>query len=572
MLQLITVLGGLLAVALKLSPAFRAWILNIRILGITIQTAMGWIGILVGAATLLYTAWSSNLFGIRDKLQVFWEYVKTVFQSIWLLVKDVGNRLLNYFESVFSFWKNILKGNFNEAINAAQNAKEAIIGNWNDTLSRINQLWEQNRQNIKAIQQAKERDEEAHQSNILTIQQSSAQASIQIEQDKNKVLLTLQQLRIANIKNEFDRRRAEVELWFQQEKTKWAGHADIIAELERQKQMRLAQIDQDEENRRLEIQRRIRDLRIQTIQDEYERRKAIIEAWAEDEIARAQGNAELIAAIEAAKQQKLLSLQQEFAEKQQEVHQQKNAAIEQMDNAVLTGFTTAYDSLLQNMVSGTQLTTQNLNQLWENMKKQYISQLGAMLKDYIKNKIKEKVIFTTTEKTKTAVKKSETATQTAIGIGGMIKESLQALKNIGVWIGNMVAKLFSWFASMGPLGIIAGVGIIGGLVALVRNVIRGVMKFEKGGIVTRKTIGLIGEAGDNEAVIPLNAQGARFMAQMLPKIVIPAAVDTSKLRLEKTLIRMEEAIKNMKLKTEFDADQLAIIVENGQAKLSDFEF
>ena len=243
-----------------------------------------------------------------------------------------------------------------------------------------------------------------------------------------------------------------------------------------------------------------------------------------------------------------------------------------MDNAVLTGFTTAYDSLLQNMVSGTQLTTQNLNQLWENMKKQYISQLGAMLKDYIKNKIKEKVVFTTTEKTKTAVKKSETATQTAIGIGGMIKESLQALKNIGVWIGNMVAKLFSWFASMGPLGIIAGVGIIGGLVALVRNVIRGVMKFEKGGIVTRKTIGLIGEAGDNEAVIPLNAQGARFMAQMLPKIVIPAAVDTSKLRLEKTLIRMEEAIKNMKLKTEFDADQLAIIVENGQAKLSDFEF
>ncbi len=571
-LQMVTVLSGLLAVVLKLSPAFRAWILNIRILGVTIQTAMGWVGILAAAATMLYTAWSSNLFGIRDKLRIFWEYVKTVFQSIWLLVKDVGSRLLNYFENVFSFWKNLLKGNFNEALTAAQNAKEAILGNWNDTLNRIGALWDKNRQHIQAIQKAREADEQTHQTNILQIQQSSAQQTIQIEKDKTKALLTLQQLRVANIKNEFDRRRAEVELWFQQEKAKWAGHADIIAELEKQKQQRLAQIDQEEENRRLEIQRRIRDLRIQAIQDEYERRKALIEAWAEDEIARAQGNAELIAAIEEAKQQKLLQLQQEYAEQQKNVHQEKNAAIQAMDQAVLDSFSTAYDSLLQNMVSGTEITTQNLNQLWESMKKKYVTQLGNMLKEYIKNKFKEKVIFTTTEKTKTAVKKSETATQTAIGIGGMVKESLQALKNIGVWIGNMVAKLFSWFASLGPFGIIAGVGVIAGLVAMVRAVIRNVMKFEKGGIVTRQTIGLIGEAGDSEAVIPLNQKGARFMAQLLPKVVIPAAVDTSQLRLEKSISRMEKAIKNLKLQASFDADQLAIIVENGQATLTDFEF
>ena len=571
-LQLIGMLSGLLAVVLKLSPAFRAWILNIRILGITIQTAMGWIGILVAAATLLYTAWSSNLFGIRDKLKIFWEYVKTVFQSIWLLVKDVGSRLLAYFESVFNFWKNILKGNFNEAINAAQNAKEAIVGNWDETLNRIGTLWEQNRQRIQAIQQAKETDEQTHQEAIFNIQKTAAQQSIQIEQDKYKALQTLQQLRIANIKDEFARRRAEVELWFQQEKAKWAGNAEIIAELERQKQLRLTQIERDEEQRRLEIQRRIRDLRIQAIQDEFQRRKAMIEAWAEDEIARAQGNADLIAAIEAAKQQKLLQLQQQYAEQQKTIQQEKNAAIQAMDQAVVDGFSNAYDTLLQHMVSGTQLTTQNLNQLWDSMKKKYVSQLGSMLKEYIQNKIKEKVVFTTTEKTKTAVKKSETATQTAIGIGGMVKESLQALKNIGVWIGNMVAKLFSWFASLGPFGIIAGVGVIAGLVSMVRAVIRSVMKFEKGGIVTKQTIGLIGEAGDTEAVIPLNQQGARFMAQLLPKIVVPAAVDTSRLRMEKMISRMESTIANLKLSAHFDADQLAIIVENGQATLGDFEF
>ena len=49
------------------------------------------------------------------------------------------------------------------------------------------------------------------------------------------------------------------------------------------------------------------------------------------------------------------------------------------------------------------------------------------------------------------------------------------------------------------LAVVAGAGIIS---AMTKD--KGVKKFAKGGIVTKPTMGIIGEAGQSEAVIPLN--------------------------------------------------------------------
>ena len=49
------------------------------------------------------------------------------------------------------------------------------------------------------------------------------------------------------------------------------------------------------------------------------------------------------------------------------------------------------------------------------------------------------------------------------------------------------------------LGVIAGAGI---LTAITKE--SGVQKFAKGGIVTAPTMGIVGEAGQSEAIIPLN--------------------------------------------------------------------
>ncbi len=184
----IGVLSSLTIVAWKLVPAFKAWNLQLQILGISVKTALGWIGILISAATLLFTAWSSNLLGIRDKLTVFWQYVKTVFQSIWLLVKDVGSRLLSFYQGVFQAIGELLRGNFQEAAQAAHNAAQAIVGNWDQTMKRIDGLWEATRRRLKQTRQQEVNDERQKQQQILQLQQQAAQESIQIEQRRKRIL------------------------------------------------------------------------------------------------------------------------------------------------------------------------------------------------------------------------------------------------------------------------------------------------------------------------------------------------------------------------------------------------
>lgn len=51
----------------------------------------------------------------------------------------------------------------------------------------------------------------------------------------------------------------------------------------------------------------------------------------------------------------------------------------------------------------------------------------------------------------------------------------------------------------------------------------GTAVFAQGGVVTGPTMGLIGEAGDNEAVIPLNRQGMDFLVSALRQVVAPIA-------------------------------------------------
>lgn len=58
--------------------------------------------------------------------------------------------------------------------------------------------------------------------------------------------------------------------------------------------------------------------------------------------------------------------------------------------------------------------------------------------------------------------------------------------------------------------ILVGVGLIIGALAAFD-----VLEFAKGGIVTGPTLGMVGEAGSSEAIIPLNSRGAGFMADMM---------------------------------------------------------
>ena len=101
----------------------------------------------------------------------------------------------------------------------------------------------------------------------------------------------------------------------------------------------------------------------------------------------------------------------------------------------------------------------------------------------------------------------------------------------GAITGFFMATLIPFFVSIGTalmtflsaiaaaasatiFGIPYGVAILAG-VAIIGAAIGSLMAFKDGGIVTGPTMGLIGEAGSSEAVIPLNSRGASFMRDAL---------------------------------------------------------
>lgn len=101
----------------------------------------------------------------------------------------------------------------------------------------------------------------------------------------------------------------------------------------------------------------------------------------------------------------------------------------------------------------------------------------------------------------------------------------------GAIMGFFTATLIPFFVSIGTalmtflsaiaaaasatiFGIPYGVAILAG-VAIIGAAIGSLMAFADGGIVTGPTMGLIGEAGSSEAVIPLNKRGASFMRDAL---------------------------------------------------------
>jgi hypothetical protein len=72
-------------------------------------------------------------------------------------------------------------------------------------------------------------------------------------------------------------------------------------------------------------------------------------------------------------------------------------------------------------------------------------------------------------------------------------------------------------------------------------------RFEFGGIVTQETIGIIGEAGDNEAIIPLNDRAVGFFLKIFEKINLPTKKDTEELKQNLLSINANLSLLNNKM-------------------------
>lgn len=117
----------------------------------------------------------------------------------------------------------------------------------------------------------------------------------------------------------------------------------------------------------------------------------------------------------------------------------------------------------------------------------------------------------------------EGAQATILGLFGAVQGALKfmfvevllpAVIAVGTFIMGVLESIATGFASTG-FGIVVAIAIVAAVAGIALAIAAGVGAFASGGIVTGPTMGMIGEAGDSEAIIPLNKSGASFMSEML---------------------------------------------------------
>lgn len=163
-----------------------------------------------------------------------------------------------------------------------------------------------------------------------------------------------------------------------------------------------------------------------------------------------------------------------------------------------------------------------LQELWNAIRENALLAIGDILKADITAALRSTAVHETAEAAKTAATTKGAAARSSIGIVALAKEIAGAIQSVFVYLANAAAKLFSWFASLGPPGIIAGLAAVPTLIGAARAVVKGIGKFESGAVLTGPTLGLLAEGSSTELALPLNDRGAEFVSRVLPKIALPA--------------------------------------------------
>lgn len=159
---------------------------------------------------------------------------------------------------------------------------------------------------------------------------------------------------------------------------------------------------------------------------------------------------------------------------------------------------------------------------------QVVSRLGAALPLTEQNKQKTKAWNAEF----TGVGKMAMNTGHAISktIVGGLTDSITQAKSLKDVLGGVGRQLLGVLTKLGSTALTAGVGSLIPGAGSFGSIFKGILGFAEGGIVTRPTLGLIGEAGESEAVIPLSKLKSMMGAgaQRVPYILRVSA-DTEEL-------------------------------------------
>lgn len=438
------------------------------------------IGLLIAAITYAVkktVGWAAVFDVVKKSASTFWEFLKFLGGLIRDWVVNIAQGFKGFgkvVEGVFTLNFDKIKEGFEEIKAAPQGFLNAVIDRFSKASNNAVALWSKAQEEIEA------KVVKAEVKGVTTTTLPPIPPPI-IEVD-SAVLKKIRDLQIKNTQDIYERRRQEAKAWYDDELVMAKGNAALEAEIKKQYQFKLEDIKNEELTKEKEISDKIRDLNIQNIQDEYERRRQKAEAWAADEITSAQGNAEMISAI---REQLRIRLSDIDADEKAEMMQRQN----EISDFLMNSFTQIGDDFAA-MLTGQEV---NWGQTWQRMIQFWIR---SFFQNMLRGIARSVAAFIVGEN----VKRKEMMKTAVVAVASGAKQVGMALKSAAAAIYNAIANIAKKLSFLGPLAIPAVAAAGAALVALM-------LKFKKslglarGTRVKEPTAALLGEAGP-EIVAP----------------------------------------------------------------------
>ncbi len=187
------VIGMLTVVLWKIIPAIAGLTTTvegstvaIKVFGVSLRAALGWITLAVTAATLFYAAWANNLFGFQEKLKIAWEYLKSWGASVWAIIKGQASLISDAFSALGGIIAGVFDLNPSKIKANAEKLAGVLTNNIRQTAGEIKDIWKANDKAILEIHKKYAAEEERLNQEKVKTAKKTTSAIQENEKDRHK--------------------------------------------------------------------------------------------------------------------------------------------------------------------------------------------------------------------------------------------------------------------------------------------------------------------------------------------------------------------------------------------------
>ncbi|APF20309.1 hypothetical protein Calab_0715 [Caldithrix abyssi DSM 13497] len=619
-LQFITVAAGLSVIGFKLIPMFNAWNTSFKILGVSIKSAMGWLGLIITAATLLYTAWATNLGGFQEKLKVAFEYLKWFVNYGKELIKGYIDFVKNYFGGIGKILSSAFKLDVEGIKQGLKQVADAALNSGQQTAERLKAITRERDRNITSIHaQYVQKQSEIDQKSIPAFK-TTEQQKTKITEDEIKKRLQKEQelqdykfqtgrLSLQEYQNILDQRIEAARQTYGEESIEYLKLIDQKKKL-----------NEEAKQHALEQEKELQELRLATIQDAHQRELKELAIWYQEQLQKFAENEEAKALIEEQYRQQKREIEAAEEERRFEAEEARREWEWQAQEIDYQ----AYAAFLDRKVAYAKKKygEQSLEYKKALLERANLDKQAALSATNIFSKLMD--AFQGTNRTLFNIGKAAAIARAIINTYEAVTKAYTAYPY--PWnLAAAAAQLALGYAQVRKITSVSfneSAGAKDQQFTAAQNKLKGIKPkikgHAKGGKVEEPTLGLVGEAGP-EIIAPekdfiavfkemfakglfnidfsaffnrlltqfenaLNRMVEGFKIAFAPPAVEPmqfagalaggsvtninqTTVQTDNSSIIELLNEIKELIENKELRAEIDAEELAIVVENGQEQL-----